>query len=48
MVDNNKKRVAILYPGDREVRENATPDNNRLSLIFKSFGDLGVHAEPAV
>ena len=48
MADNNKKRVAILYPGDREVRENATPDNNRLSLIFKSFGDLGVHAEPAV
>lgn len=48
MTEKDKKRVAILYPGDREVRENATPDNNRLSLIFKSFGDLGVHAEPAV
>jgi hypothetical protein len=48
MTDKNKKRVAILYPGDRQVREDATPDNNRLSLIFKSFSDLGVHAEPAV
>ncbi len=48
MNNQNKKRVAILYPGDRQVRENATPDNNRLSLIFKSLADLGAHAEPAV
>ena len=48
MTDKNKGRVAILYPGDREARKTATPDNNRLSLIFKSLADLGVHAEPAV
>jgi len=42
------ERIAILYPGDRTVRINATPDNNRLALIFKSFADLGVYAEPAV
>ncbi len=48
MTRKNSKRVAILYPGDRKVREEATPDNNRLALIFKAFSDLGVHAEPAV
>jgi len=44
----NSKRIAILYPGDRQVRKNATPDNNRLALIFKSFRELEVPAEPAV
>ena len=48
MTEKDKKRVAILYPGDCGVRENATPDNNRLSLIFKAFADLGIPAEPAV
>ncbi len=48
MTSKNTRRVAILYPGDRTVRDEATPDNNRLSLIFKSLADLGLHAEPAV
>jgi hypothetical protein len=48
MTNINNKRVAILYPGDRQVRENATPENNRLALIFKAFADLGIPAEPAV
>jgi len=48
MTHSNQKRVAILYPGDHLVRENANPENNRLSLIFKSLNDLGIAAEPAV
>jgi hypothetical protein len=48
MMDTNSGKVAILYPGDYEVRRNATPENNRLASIFKSLTDLCVHAEPAV
>ena len=48
MTDKHTQRVAILYPGDRQVRAESTPNNNRLALIFKAFSDLGVHAEPAV
>ncbi len=48
MTNKYNTQVAILYPGDHQVRENATPDNNRLALIFKAFSDLGVNAEPAV
>ncbi len=48
MTDSYHGRVAILYPGDHEARQNATPDNNRFSLVFQALADLGVHAEPAV
>ena len=48
MADTGKGRVAILYPGDRQTRQSATHDNNRQALIFKSFHELGVQAEPAV
>ena len=41
-------RIAILYPGNDEVRQNATPQNNRFSKVFQALGDLGVDAEPAV
>jgi hypothetical protein len=41
-------KVAILYPGDYEARQNATPENNRLSSVFQSLENLGVRAEPAV
>ena len=41
-------KVAIIYPGDRETRENATPDNNRLATVFKALEDANIHAEPAV
>lgn len=41
-------RIAILYPGDYETRQAATPDNNRFSQLFQALADLGVNAEPAV
>jgi len=34
-----KGRVAILYPGDEEVRKKATPDNSRLSPMFHALAD---------
>lgn len=40
--------IAIVYPGDAEIRKNATPDNNRFAPLFSAFAGLGVHAEPAV
>lgn len=44
----NYGKVAILYPGDYEVRRKATTDNNRLASIFDSLAKLGIHAEQAV
>lgn len=41
-------RVAILYPGDHETRQHATPDNNRLAPIFRALAAIGIEAEPAV
>jgi hypothetical protein len=48
MTQDNMGRVAIVYPGDREVRLNATPENNRFSGLFRAFAANGVLVEPAV
>jgi len=41
-------RVAILYPGDREARQNADPERSRFADLFRAFAEQGVVAEPAV
>ncbi len=48
MVKDCRGRVAILYPGDREARRNATPENNRFSQVFRAWDNLGMHVQPAV
>lgn len=48
MTDEHYGKVAILYPGDHETRQNATPENNRLAQMFQALSNLGMHAEPAV
>lgn len=48
MTDPKYGQVALLYPGDRETRQNATPDNNRLAPIFHALAHRGIHAQPAV
>jgi len=48
MIDGQRGIVAILYPGDYEARENATPEHNRLSSMFQALIDKGIRAEPAV
>jgi hypothetical protein len=40
--------VAILWRGDREARQAATPQNNRFHRIFAALEAAGVRAEPAV
>jgi hypothetical protein len=41
-------RIAILWRGDREARQAATPQNNRFHRIFEELAALGIPAEPAV
>lgn len=48
MAQDNIGQVAIVYPGDREARRNATPANNRFSGLFSAFAERGVAVEPAV
>jgi hypothetical protein len=43
-----QRRVAIVYPGDREVRRLATAQNNRFAPLFAAFAARGVDASPAV
>jgi hypothetical protein len=40
--------VAILYPGDRSVRDIADPSVSRFAPLFEALADAGVKAEPAV
>ena len=48
MAEKSYGNVAIVYPGDHEIRNNATPDNNRLAQVFQALAAVGLHAEPAV
>ena len=46
--DMKPYRIAILWRGDREARQAATPHNNRFHRIFEELAALGIKAEPAV
>jgi uncharacterized protein DUF6815 len=48
MINGRVGQVAILYPGDYQTRQNATPENNRFANDFQALAKLGVHAEPSV
>ncbi|MFO1328091.1 MAG: Cj0069 family protein [Rubrivivax sp.] len=41
-------RIALLYPGDRAMRERADPAESRFAALFQALADAGVQAEPAV
>lgn len=43
-----KGRVAVLWRGDLEARQAATPQNNRFHRVFEELDAVGIHAEPAV
>jgi hypothetical protein len=47
-LDKGPGRVALLYPGDREARDNAAPEKSRFLKLFQALEQLGVRAEPAV
>src|SRR5215831_18757771 len=48
MAQDGYGRIAILYPGDYEVRRDATAENNRFADLFRALAAKGIHAEPAV
>jgi hypothetical protein len=48
MTDLSHGNVAIVYPGDHEIRQNATTDNNRLAQVFQALVAAGLKTEPAV
>jgi len=48
MADTKPFSIAVLWRGDREARQAATPQNNRYHRIFEEFAALGIHAEPAI
>ncbi len=40
--------VALLYPGDRAMRDRAEPAESRFAALFEAFARAGVKAVPAV
>jgi len=40
--------LALLYPGDRPMRDRADPAESRFAALFDAFTAAGVHTEPAV
>ena len=47
-MDDKPYKIAILWRGDRDARQAATPQNNRYHRIFEELAALGIGAEPAV
>ncbi len=41
-------KVAILYAGDSDARQSASPENSRFLPLFQALAGLGMQAEPAV
>jgi hypothetical protein len=48
MANMKHHRIAVLWRGDREARQAATPQNNRYHRVFEELAALGIHAEPVV
>ena len=46
--DPKPNKIAILWRGDAEARQAATPQNNRFYRIFEELAAVGIHTEPAV
>ncbi len=40
--------LALLYPGDRAMRDRADPAESRFASLFNAFAAAGVAAEPAI
>jgi len=48
MMTMSPLRLALLYPGDRAMRDRADPKESRFAALFGAFRAAGVLAEPAV
>ena len=47
MSQTSKRRIAIVYSGNREARATAAPEKTRFLKLFHAFTELGAHAECA-
>ena len=47
-MSTRSSKIAVVYPGDSEVRRLATRENNRFAAVFAAFAARGVDACPAV
>jgi hypothetical protein len=45
---NDSLRIALVYPGTRADRRDATPSDNRFAAVCAAIARLGAYAEPAV
>ena len=43
-----ERRIALLYPGDRAMRDRADPAESRFAPLFAAIDAAGMRAEPAV
>ena len=41
-------KVAVVWRGNRQTRDEATPRNNRFHRVFEELASAGIQAEPAV
>lgn len=47
-MDSDAGKVAVLWRGNRQARDAATPQNNRFHRVFEELALAGIRAEPAV
>src|SRR4051812_6722393 len=40
--------IAVVWRGDRKMREEATPANNRFFRVFEELAQAGIPAQPCV
>src|SRR3954451_15607822 len=43
----SKSSVALLYPGDRSMRDRSDPAESRFAALFEAFARAGIAAVPA-
>ena len=48
MSNDQRARLAILYPGDRASRDRSDPAESRFADLFEAFSAAGVAVEPAI
>ncbi len=48
MTGANPYKIAVVWRGDHNARQQATPQNNRFHRIFEELAALGIEALPAV
>lgn len=48
MAHDSSLRIAILSPGNREARKNATAENSRFADLFRALAARGIHVDAAI